>query len=785
MIKKNFHIPATLTLLLLFFCSIVITAQQNNIAEKDLIKQANKLFERDEWEKALPLFAQLVSVYPEKPDYNFKLGVCTLMGDRSDRKRPIRYLRKAYSDMTSNKEVLFYLGLAYYQNQEYDNAIQYFQMYQAKTDPDSPEGKKTFDLVNACQNGSELKNKNMIAEIISKNEFQLSNYHRAYPVDEINGALIQKPAQFMSSKESQTDHIEFVYVSEVKGILYFSGFDLNSNNRDIFSVTYDDEGNWDEPMKVKGGINSYYDEDYPVIADQGMTLYFCSRGHNSLGGYDIFRSKLDTISGRFGEPENLGNGINSPFDDILFIPDKTGEYAFFASNRDNLHDGIDVYKVRLMKDDEIRSNMLAAQLKANDNSIGIAFDDKRSETLNPEHRNDNLSPKPTMKESSVQLTQTDTENPNNQNNPSMAQSKSNADKQTYKNEQIKVYDPVNPVQTKDDVSELTAMNETLEINLNTDDNPELEDHKSAADAEQLPPVKTSIAATPVEPVKYGGTSKDLNSIDETLEINLNTEKDSKVVAEIATATSDATSSNKSIVADTFAEPVISNDNALATSETNEVPENHTDKENKTTMETNPTVGQAQSNKNTIAATLVEKVYSSEEPSNMDIPDEPIHITLIEDHEKMPIEDFKGNPEITETMKNNFIESLRSKIYEEPVEYTAITCSNTDKTHAELIRTARSNPDNLSYEELLMAADLIPSPFEKLNLYRVAFIHIDRDWRAYYNASQVAKEIVQMDEAQVYQYQASLISGDDELAILDIETFLWNLFSEFDLLTYKE
>jgi tetratricopeptide (TPR) repeat protein len=825
MIKKNFHITATL--LLLFFSAIFVTAQQNNLAEKDLIKQANKLFEQDEWEKALPLFAQLVSVYPDKPDYNYKLGVCTLMGDRSDRKRPIRYLRSAYSAMASNSDVLFYLGLAYYQNQEYDNAIQYFQMYQAKTDPDSPESKKTFNLLNACQNGSKLSDKNLIADIIFKNEFQWSNYHRAYPVEEMNGALIQKPQQFISSKEAEASQNLFVYISEVKGILYYSGFDALSNNRDIFSVTYDDEGNWGEPIKVKGGVNSYYDEDYPVIADQGMTLYFCSKGHNSMGDYDIFKSTLDTLTGRFGEPENLGNGINSPFDDILFIPDKTGEYAFFASNRDNLHDGIYVYKIRLMKEQDLKAKMLAAQLKDDKNSEPEVFDSQSSKPFTVINQDEKHEQELAMERTMVQPHENNTEKPNFNESAAIARVGSNPDANNSQEKQIKIYNPVKPVKSSEEVSSLAAMNEPLEINLEANDDPNTEHGISDPKAEQIQPDKTILAATPVAPVKYKGDTKDLNTMNETLEINLNTENNSKVVAEITIPpVTEQKAPDKMIVAADQVEQVQSHEHDLAMSEIDETLEIQSDLDQdygtksgdlngidhptdqtysdktvvadntiqpvqydqdaiaQSDMDENLEIRSDTEDKTVAVAKPVEQVYPNKQTSGINIPDDPIHITLVDYKTKQSIQGTTENPQLSANVKKKFIESLRIRAYEESIEYTSITCSNTDKTHAELIRAARSNPDNLSYEELLMAADLIPSPFEKLNLYRAAFIHIDRDWRAYYNASQVAKEIVQMDEALVYQYQASLIS-DQEMVMLDIETFLWNLFSELNLLTYTE
>ena len=163
------------------------------MTEEDLIRNAQALFEEKNWSEALPLFAQLVSVHPEKPEYNYKFGVCTLMGDRTDKRRPIRYLTIAQRSMANEPELLYYLGLAYYQNEEFANAMKFFNLYLAKLDANSPKRPRILEQVNACLNGMNLEHKNLVNEVISTNEFQSDNFHRAYRADELEGSLILKP----------------------------------------------------------------------------------------------------------------------------------------------------------------------------------------------------------------------------------------------------------------------------------------------------------------------------------------------------------------------------------------------------------------------------------------------------------------------------------------------------------------------------------------------------------------------------------------------------------------
>lgn len=69
---------------ILFFTFLIFTtlafSQPADVTEKDVIKQANELFSNDDYQGALPLYAQLVSVHPADAEYNYRFGVCTLFG---------------------------------------------------------------------------------------------------------------------------------------------------------------------------------------------------------------------------------------------------------------------------------------------------------------------------------------------------------------------------------------------------------------------------------------------------------------------------------------------------------------------------------------------------------------------------------------------------------------------------------------------------------------------------------------------------------------------------------
>ncbi|MDW8274306.1 MAG: OmpA family protein [Chitinophagales bacterium] len=99
---------------------------------------------------------------------------------------------------------------------------------------------------------------------------------------------------------------------------------------DIYVSTRDANGTWSEPRNLGNEINSRFDEKYPYIAHDG-TLYFASNALSGLGGLDVYKSVYQ--NGSWSKPENIGPPINSNADDFSFIINENNNSGYFASNR--------------------------------------------------------------------------------------------------------------------------------------------------------------------------------------------------------------------------------------------------------------------------------------------------------------------------------------------------------------------------------------------------------------------------------------------------------------------
>ncbi len=92
---------------------------------------------------------------------------------------------------------------------------------------------------------------------------------------------------------------------------------------------------WTKGEKLKGIDDGglLYDFDYPYLMPDGITLYFAARSEEGLGGYDIYRTRLDLEEGKFYKPENIGLPFNSDKDDFMFVVDEQHQLGYFVSNR--------------------------------------------------------------------------------------------------------------------------------------------------------------------------------------------------------------------------------------------------------------------------------------------------------------------------------------------------------------------------------------------------------------------------------------------------------------------
>lgn len=129
---------------------------------------------------------------------------------------------------------------------------------------------------------------------------------------------------------------------------------------DIYFSEMDVSGQWGPAKNAGPVINTKYPEDGAFMHPDGTTLYFSSKGHGTMGGYDIFKSSL--INGKWQEPVNLGYPINGPDDDVFFVVSGSGNRAYFSSSKSGGYGEHDIYKITFLGPEKQALSNTADQL---------------------------------------------------------------------------------------------------------------------------------------------------------------------------------------------------------------------------------------------------------------------------------------------------------------------------------------------------------------------------------------------------------------------------------------
>lgn len=128
-----------------------------------------------------------------------------------------------------------------------------------------------------------------------------------------------------------------------KTIYFSSDRQGGFGGRDIYFAQLMPDGSWGNVKNIGPEINTKFDEDAPFVHSDGKTMFFSSTGHNSIGGYDVFRSELK--QGKWLTPYNVGKPINTPQDDKFYIVSSDGERGYYSSEKKDGFGQQDIYMV--------------------------------------------------------------------------------------------------------------------------------------------------------------------------------------------------------------------------------------------------------------------------------------------------------------------------------------------------------------------------------------------------------------------------------------------------------
>jgi len=149
-----------------------------------------------------------------------------------------------------------------------------------------------------------------------------------------------QPMKGINSKYRE-DHVAISF--DNKTAYFVSDRPGGFGKKDIWMTTRVDDNSWGTPVNLGPTINTEYDEEGVFIHPDDKTLYFSSRGHETMGGYDIFEATFE--DGKWSKPLNMGYPINSPDDDVFFVLTADGKNAYLSSVKEEGFGMQDIYAI--------------------------------------------------------------------------------------------------------------------------------------------------------------------------------------------------------------------------------------------------------------------------------------------------------------------------------------------------------------------------------------------------------------------------------------------------------
>lgn len=388
---------------------------------------------------AIPYYEKANAFNPDNAQLNFRLGVCR-MHTKIGHHEAYKHFEKAYAiDPNIHPDILYYLGESNQKAMNFETAIGYFTKYKATLSGQNVTAKRiqVDKRIQECQTAKELVQNEVRVFIDNMGgdiNTQYSEYQPAITADESimmfttrrpdadgiqmeNGGYYEKiyksvrknnkwskPERMPSPLNQRENHDAIIAISndgqkiitymgsnggdlcesKLKGekwtrpdrfpkpintpdwecsasysydgkTLYFVSDRLGGKGGlDIYMATQDNKGKWGAVVNLGDVINTPYDETSVFAHPDGKTLYFSSKGHSGMGGYDVFKSTYE--NGAWTKPINLGYPINSVDDDVFFVIAANNKRAYFSTARPDALGGQDLYMISFLGPEKLFVN---------------------------------------------------------------------------------------------------------------------------------------------------------------------------------------------------------------------------------------------------------------------------------------------------------------------------------------------------------------------------------------------------------------------------------------------
>lgn len=406
---------------------------------------AKDFFDNYKFHLALPIYLTLNKLDPKEPEYRYAIAYCYLFLDKNEKALPFFQLCLQEPEKYP-LQMMYYAARTYHLSGKYSYALKYYELYKNYLSQNKKNLKNGLieDAerdIRICETAKELTSKPLDVKVVNLGATVNSEYPDYAPVVSAD----QSTLIFTSNRPNTTggnvdgtdgNFFEDIYIcykndtgwttpekmgtgintvghdasislspdgqklllyryeaqtatASTSGDLYYSNLigntwmqaiklpdNINSSGwepsasfsadekillftsdrkdglggTDIYMVKKLPNDEWALPQNMGDIINTPYDEDSPYLHPDGKTLYFSSNGHKTMGGFDIFMSKWDAEMKMWTIPTNVGYPINTPHDDLHFSWSADGRRVYFPSVRPDGFGDRDLYYADINKE---------------------------------------------------------------------------------------------------------------------------------------------------------------------------------------------------------------------------------------------------------------------------------------------------------------------------------------------------------------------------------------------------------------------------------------------------
>ena len=383
-------------------------------------QESENHFVRREFGQAIRLLEQAIDKAPEFSEAHIRLG--TIYRAMGNYDKALQHLERA-GELSKKGEpdaqTLFSLGELYWQLGRYEEAEEQMKAFLVQNPKQRPLINIASNIVeDAAFAKEQLKNPlpftpEPLPETVNAHELQ---YFPVLTVDQQNLIFTRRitstpgqddenlmvsrkneqgswdPAESISPNINTKDNEGTSTISADGRTLIFTSCKGRSGygSCDLY-VSRKTGDTWSEPQNMGPAINSRSWESQPSLSADGRTIYFVSNRPGGRGGNDIYVSSL-SATGEWSKPENLGETINTPFDEVSPFIHANGQTLYFSSNGHKGMGGYDLFITEKEKDVWQKPRNMGYPINTHEDQVSlfVTADGKKGYYAFEERRNSRL-----------------------------------------------------------------------------------------------------------------------------------------------------------------------------------------------------------------------------------------------------------------------------------------------------------------------------------------------------------------------------------------------------------